>query len=212
MADADSYNSLIVSEWNTSKPADTDSIGDVGKAIRQIKETIVKVDETGVSGLTKYLEGTLKKFIVNTITDRFKHFYRVGDIICTRNPNNPSSIFGGTWALLENGAFLRASSLNPDEPLGTEESDLNVVNSPYDYVSVSGADKDGNEEASSVLCDFDYSNYEKYLVRSAGSGYWLYYKDSNWPDNQNDRVAVDYISTYMWMKISDEFDEYEETE
>ena len=207
MADADSYNSTIVSDWNISKPADTDSIGDVGKAIRQIKETIVKVDETGVSGLTKFLEGTLEKFIVDKITERFQYFYRVGDIICTRSKDDPAEIFGGTWQLLQHGTFLRASTLNPEEPLGTTAEDLKVVYSQYNGVKIAGSrvatggDNVGDDNY--IVYESTDSTYNKKLVKSPEKGYWLYTTSNKWSTNQNENEAVDYLEVYMWMKIEE---------
>ena len=115
---ADNYTSDFVRDMNEENPTDLDSIGTLGKAIRQIKR-ILKLDTGFDGGYVNWLkESSLKTFIDERIQEKFRGFYRVGDIIFTTNTEDPSSLFGGIWEELPFG-YVRNVGAGATDLMGT---------------------------------------------------------------------------------------------
>ena len=134
---ADNYNSDLVSDMNEENPTDLDSIGTLGKAIRQIKR-ILKLDTGLGGGYVNWLkESSLKTFIDERIQEKFRSFYRVGDIIFTTNTEDPSSLFGGIWEELPT-EYVRNVGVGATDLIGTTINGQLKYGTRYFYVGTSG--------------------------------------------------------------------------
>lgn len=134
---ADNYNSDWVRDMNEENPTDLDSIGTLGKAIRQIKR-ILKLDTGLGGGYVSWLkESSLKTFIDDCIQEKFRSFYRVGDIIFTTNTEDPSSLFGGIWEELSS-EYVRNVGSGATDLIGTTIEGKLKYGTRYLYTGNSG--------------------------------------------------------------------------
>lgn len=106
---ADSYAGSTLDNLKSTSPTADESIGNVYKAIQQIKR--VMLNEEDSRGLLGYIDERIEAAF-----SAFKASFPVGYIYISLGLIDPSTIFGGLWERLPDGSYLvNDENLLPDQ-------------------------------------------------------------------------------------------------
>jgi len=137
---ADTYAGSVISSLQESTPQDSESIGNVGKAIRQIKRVLLNsavspsTTNTGILGI---IDGKIQAAF-----EAYKAKFPIGYIYIAvptsgQTSSNPQELFGGYWQRLEQCYLANAENIPTDgESTGTavlQYQDRNVNDAVHLY-------------------------------------------------------------------------------